>query len=673
MRSRFVRPRPCRRIPRLAGFAFALVSAFAPADSAAQDPAPAAQEPDIDLEDLMKVQVTSLARKEQSLMDAPAAIHVILGDDLKRTGVTTIPEALRLVPGMNVARSRSSTWAVSARGFSDNSSNKMLVLMDGRSVYSPLQSGVFWDVTDTFLEDVDRIETIRGPGGSLWGTNAVNGVVNVTTKSAEQTQGVVVIGGGGTEERAFGGFRYGFKTDDDLFIRAYAKYNARDDAANGLDPGEDAHDGWHMGRAGFRADWKSASGDRFTAMGDGYGGQVKERVNNPSLTSPTGVETVSDRGNLAGGNLLFRWVRDLGPASDWTAQVYYDRAQRDATLFNDELHTLDLDFQHRFRWSGSHDINWGLGYRIFRSDFSGDFVIHVDPETRTDDVVSAFVQDEIALAGETLRLTVGSKFEHNDYSGFEYQPSARVAWKPGEKNTFWAAVSRAVRTPSIIDADIQVNAPVIPGSPPTVTRFTGDSSFQSEELLAYELGYRTQPIDVLSADLAAFYNRYEGLRSIAGPGAPFLENDPQPQHLVIPFTLANDLNGHTWGAEGAANWQATSWCLVKATYAYLRMHLSDDASEGQDPQHTATIWARADLGSDWKLDAMTRYVSRLKSFDIDGYIECDVRIAWKDPAHNVEISIVGQNLVHESHPEFGAEASRSEIERGAYLSVQWGF
>lgn len=673
MRSGSVRPRSCRRPPPFGGFALAFISILAPAALSAQDPPPQEQEPEIDIEDLMKVQVTSPARKEQALFDVPAAIFVIFGDDLKRTGVTSLPEALRRVPGMNVARSRSGSWAVGARGFTESSSNKLLVLMDGRSVYSPLQSGVFWDVADTFLEDVDRIEAIRGPGGSLWGSNAVNGVVNIMTKSAEDTQGVVVTGGGGTEERAFGGFRYGFKTDDDIFVRAYAKYFARDDAADGVDPDEDAHDGWHMGRAGFRADWKSAAGDRFTAMGDGYGGQVKERINNPSLTAPAGFVTMNERVQLAGGNVLFRWVRELGPDSNWTLQAYYDLAQRDATLFEDQLHTLDLDFQHRFRWSAIHDINWGLGYRLYRSDFSGDFVINVDPERRTDDLISAFVQDEIALVDERLRLTVGSKFEHNDYSGFEYQPTARLAWKAGDKDTLWAAVSRAVRTPSIIDADIEVNALVIPGSPPTITSIKGDSSFKAEELLAYELGYRMWPVEIFSADLAAFYNRYERLRSIEGPGAPFLRNDPQPQHLVIPFTLANDLDGHCWGAEGAANFQPSSWCLLKASYAYFRMHLSDDASEGRDPRHAAWIRARLDFAPEWNLDAMGRYVSRLKAFDIDGYIECDVRIAWKDPARNLEIAIVGQNLLHDSHPEFNAKASRSEIERGAYLSILWGF
>ncbi len=673
MHSGFVCFLSNRRSARGAALALAALSCLASSTAAAQDPPKEPQEGELDIEDLMKVQVTSVAKKEQSLLDVPAAVRVISGEDMKRTGITSLPEALRRVPGMQVARSRSSSWAVSARGFTDSSSNKLLVLMDGRSIYSPLHAGVFWDVADTFLEDVDRIEAIRGPGGSLWGSNAVNGIVNIITKSAEETQGAIVTGGGGTEEHVFGGVRYGFKAGEDHYVRAYMKYFKRDDAALGADPHDPARDGWHMGRAGFRSDWKSGDRDRMTIIGDGYGGQIEERVNNPSLTSPTGVETITDRVALAGGNLLFRWVHEIDPMSDWTLQVYYDHNRRDATLFEDGLHTADLDWQHRFRLAGIHDLTWGVGYRLYRSDFNGDFVIEVDPERRTDDLVSAFVQDEIALVEDRLRLFVGSKFEHNDYSGFEYQPSARLVFKAGESDTFWVAVSRAVRTPSIIDADIRVNAFIIPGPTPIVTSFVGDRNFKSEELIAYEVGYRFRPVDSVTADLAAFNNRYDRLRSIQGPGASFLEPDPPPQHLVIPFTLANDLDGRVWGAEGAVNYQPVPWCLFRASYAYLRMHLSQDASEGRDPQHSAWIRARLDVGSDLMLDVVGRYVSRLKAFDIDGYIESDVRVAWRLPEKNIELALVGQNLVHETHAEFNAKASRSDMERGVYLSFLWGF
>jgi iron complex outermembrane receptor protein len=642
---------------------------------AQEAPRPKEQQPevtDIDIEDLMKVQVTSPGRKEQTLTDVPAAIYVVRGEDIKRMGATSLPEALRGVPGMQVARTRSSTWAVSVRGFTDSSSNKMLVLIDGRSVYSPLHSGVFWDVQDTFLEDVERIEVIRGPGGSLWGSNAINGVVNIITKRAEDTQGAVVTAGGGTEERAFGAVRYGFKAADDLFVRVYAKYFDRDNAADGLDPEEDARDGWYMARAGFRSDWKATERDRVTITGDGYGGQVKEHVNNPSLSSSTGMEVANDRIDLRGGHLLVRWDHVLDPTSDLSVQLYYDQTYRSSALFTDELRTGDLDIQHRFRFGDAHDINWGLGYRIYRSEFSGDFAIQIDPSGRTDDLISAFVQDEIALFPQYLRLTVGSKFEHNDYSGFEYQPSGRLAWTLDDRHMVWASASRAVRTPSIIDVDLRINAFVIPGPTPVVSSFFGDRGFHSEELIAYETGYRVRPADFLSADLALFYNRYDRLRSIEA-GASFLESDPPPQHLIFPFFLANGLDASSWGVELSANLQAATAWLIQVSYSHLRLNFSDDSGEGRDPRDTVWIRSALDLSPEMSLDLVGRYVSRLPAFDLDSYIETDLRLAWRNPARNLEAAIVGQNLIHESHPEFQAEASRGEIQRSVYLTLTWNF
>jgi len=640
-----------------------------------QDAPPPSQDPqvaDIDIEDLMKVQVTSPGKKEQTLTSVPAAVYVIRGEDIRRMGVTSIPEALRGVPGIQVARSRSSTWAVSVRGFANDSSNKLLVLIDGRSVYSPLHSGVFWDVQDTFLEDVERIEVIRGPGGSLWGANAINGVVNIITKRAEDTQGGVATAGAGTEERAFGAVRYGFKAADNLFVRVYAKYFDRDNAVQGIDTDEDSRDGWYMARAGFRSDWKPTEQDRVTFTGDGYGGEVKEHVDNPSLTSPTGIDSFNDRVDLRGGHFLVRWSHVFDPTSDLSVQLYYDRTIRSSALFKDELHTGDLDIQHRFKVGAVHDINCGLGYRIYRSDFSGDFVIQIDPAGRTDDLVSAFVQDEITLAPDRLRLTVGSKFEHNDYSGFEFQPSGRLAWTVDDRHMVWASASRAVRTPSIIDVDLRINAFVIPGPTPVVSAFLGDRGFQSEELVAFEAGYRVRPADFLSADLSLFYNRYDKLRSIEA-GTPFLENDPQPQHQVFPFVIGNGLDAKSWGVELSANLQAAAMWLVQVSYSHLRLNTSDDSGEGSDPRDTVWIRSAVDLNADLSLDVIGRYVSRLPAFDLDSYIEADLRLAWRNPARTVEAAVVGQSLMHESHAEFQAETSRSEIERSVYLTVTWNF
>jgi iron complex outermembrane receptor protein len=669
----------------LIGFAFLLTVSFpleaVPATPPEEEPTQTVAPPqgdttidvtDLDLDDLLNVQVTSPGKKEQVLGDVPAAVYVIREDDLKRSGATSIAEALRSVPGMEVARTKSSTWAISIRGFNETLSNKLLVMIDGRSVYSPLHSGVFWDVQDTFLEDIERIEVIRGPGGSLWGANAVNGVINIITKRSEDTQGGIVTGGYGTEERGFGGARYGFQPAKDLYVRVYGKYFNRDDTAVGLDPGNRAEDGWYMGRGGFRSDWNAGNDNLLTFMGDFYHGEVKEEFRIPSLTAPTGLETLNDRMDLQGADLILRWERDLAPSSNVSLQLYYDYTWREGALFIDTLHTFDLDFQHRFRFLEFNDVNWGAGYRIYQSEFDGSFVFQTDPENHTDDIVSAFVQDEIAVVPDRLRLTLGSKFEYNDYSGFEAQPSARLSLSAGERHSFWGSISRAVRTPSIIDRDVRVTPVVLPGAPPVAISVFGSDRFRSEALLAYEAGYRVRPLESLSLDLAAFYNQYDDLRS-GEFGAPFVEGSPPPTHLVVPVNLANELKGETWGIELASNLQARPWWLIQANYSYLQMHLSQDSAEGRDPEHT--VWLRSALDLPWNLslDTIGRYVSKLKAFDVDAYFEADVRLAWRNRSRRFEVALVGQNLLHDSHPEFQVASQRNEIQRGVYLSLTWRF
>lgn len=663
----------------LAGLALAWSSAVAGASP--QDPREAAadQEPDvtdIDLDDLMKVNVTSPGRKAQQVTTVPSAVHVLRGEDLKRAGATSLAEALRAVPGLHVARTRANSWAVSARGFT-SAANKMLVLIDGRSVYSPLHSGVFWDVQDTFLEDVDRIEVVRGPGASLWGANAINGVVNIITKNAKETTGQLVTGGAGTEERLFGGARAGFEVGKDAHIRVFAKYFTRDDAVEGIDQDRQSHDGLWMGRAGFRSDWKGGDQDRFTLMGDFYQGQAQARSTRLSLTAPP--RPFKDRSDLRGGDLVFRWDRDLGPAQSLSVQAYYDYTRRQADLFADIVHTGDLDFQHRFPLADGHDVIWGLGYRVYRSELRGGFEIQSDPPRHLDDVPSAFLQDEITLVKDHLRLTVGSKVEYNDYSGLEVSPSLNLGWTPDDRQTVWFSAARAVRTPSIVDVDLRLNAAVLPG--PTVFAVLGDDDFKSEDLLALEAGYRIRPADALSIDLALFYNRYRNLRTLEA-GTPFTENDPPPPHTVNPFFFDNRMRGQTGGGELTVNFQPLAGWLLQANYSYLRMNLDlesgstdtfSEAAERQAPRHQ--VWLRSAMDLPWNLtlDLMGRYVGGMTAFDVDSYVEMDVRLAWRDPSGQWEAAVVGQNLLHKSHAEFNAAASRSEIERGVYASLTCRF
>lgn len=630
---------------------------------------------DIDLDDLLKVHVTSPAKKEQQLRDVPAAIYVIRDEDLERSGVTTIADALRAVPGVQVARSNSNTWSISARGFND-SSNKLLVLIDGRSVYSPIHSGVFWDVQDTLLQDIDRIEVIRGPGGTIWGSNAVNGVVNVITKPAESTQGGLAYAGGGTEERGFGGARYGFEAAEDLRVRVWAKYSNRADQESGVGDGTEARDAWSIARGGFRADWKADARDRFTFMGDFYDGQEQLVATTSSLTAPFFLSN-KDRMDVRGGDFIFRWDRQFSPASNLSLQLYYDYAFRAESLFALAVNTEDLDLQYRFSPVEGHDVNCGLGYRSYETSSGQSFELQFTPARRTEDIASAFLQDEITLVKDHLRVILGSKFEYNTLSGFEYEPSGRIAWTIDERQMAWGAISRAVRTPSILDTDIRLNQLVNPGPPPTEISVFGDRNFRSEDLLAYEAGYRIRPLDPVFLDLALFYNRYVHLRSIE-QGAGFTENNPAPSHTVLPFDIANNFTGQSGGVELASNVQLAAWWLLQANYAYLREDLKptngslDTTTKGSvkdNPHHQVWIRSAMDLPMNLTLDVMGRYVSELAAFPVRSYVETDVRIAWKDPTRRLEAALVGQNLDHDAHAEFGMPAQRSEIRRGGYASL----
>src|SRR5882672_1411196 len=659
--------------PIVGVLALLLLAAGRPA-AFAQD---AAQEPrqdvtEIDLDDLLKVHVSSPSKKDQSLNDVPAAVTVLRGEDLRRIGATTVAEAMRAVPGFHVGRTKSSVWAVSPRGFSDELSNKLLVLIDGRSVYSPLHSGVYWDVQDVFLDDVDRIEVIRGPGGTLWGANAINGVVNVISKPAGDTQGVLVTAGGGTEERVFTGARAGFKAADNVDVRVFAKYALRDDALDGVDPQHRAYDGWNLGNTGFRADWKASASDRVTVSGGYYEGQVKEQFASATLTAPF-VETIRDRMDLKGANALFRWERTFDPTSSISVQMYYDYTFRDEAVFKDVLHTGDFDFQHRFTPTEGNDVIWGVGYRIYRSTTDGSFTFNVNPPGHTDDVISAFIQDEILFFKDWFRLTLGSKFEQNDYSGFEFQPTARLAWTPEETHMAWASLTRAVRTPSIIDNDGRLTPTVIGGGAvPIALSIFGNEDFQTETLLATEAGYRVRPVDPLSLDLALFMNHYDRIRT-GSIGAPFLETTPPPLHAVIPVNLDNRQHGQTRGVELAANLQAAPWWLLQVNYTYLHMNMNTDTTNRRSPHEQVWLRSAMDLPGNFSVDATARYVSGLPAFDLKSYVEADLRLAWRDASRRFEAAIVGQNLAHKSHSEFDVASKRSEIQRGVYASLTCRF
>lgn len=629
----------------------------------------------LSLEQLMDVKITSVAKKSQRVSQSAAAVHVITSEDIRRSGANSIPELLRTVPGLHVAKIDSSKWAISARGFNGLFSNKLLVLIDGRSVYTPMFSGVFWDVQDTFLDDIERIEVIRGPGGSLWGANAVNGVINIITKDTKDTTGALVRAIHGTEERYNIAGRYGQAIDDNSNLRLFAKSFNRDGGA--LINGDDAPDDWSMQRGGFRYDRKPAAGGSFMLQGEVYYGRNGQRVALPTLTTPF-TNVTSDDTEVEGQFLLGRWEN----ASEFVVQAYFDRAIRDEIHVGSGTRTFDIDLQKRYSAWKSHDVIVGGGYR-FTSDFTtGTSEVSFNPQGDDYHLLSAFVNDEISVT-DTTKLILGTKLEFNSFTGLEIQPSARTLWNVTPSNTVWAAVSRAVRTPSRAADAATINNSVTPGAPPIQARILGNDDVKSEELTAFELGLKSRPLPALTVEIAAFYNVYDNLVTTE-QGTAFLETTPAPAHLVVPLRFANNMSGEAHGLEVSADWRARDWLRLRGNYTLFELELhrkpgtgtaSNEAAEKRDPGHQFSLTAQIDLGSDVELDATVRAVDRLRERNIDGYTTADIRLAWR-PVPDVELSLVGRNLLESQHSEARPEflsTQTTEVERSFYASLKIKF
>jgi len=677
--------RVLRRLART--ICFILATRAVAADPTAEKELQPSQLGGMELEELMKIRVTSVSRKEERIAHAAAAVVVLTQDDIRRSGFNSLPEALRMVPGMDVARLDGHDWAITSRGFNDVFANKLLVLIDGRSVYTPLFSGVFWDVQDTLLEDIDRIEVIRGPGAAVWGANAVNGVINIMTKSAKDTQGGLLMGGGGTEERVFGGARFCGKLGTNVYYRAYAKYFDRDNSV--FQNGTDAYDSWYLGRTGFRVDWDATAENLVTFQGDLYGGQEHQTFNVPTFTPPFSTD-IRDREHISGGNLLGRWTRTFAENSNLQLQMYYDRTDRNAAIFKEDRNTYDVDLQHRFPVGKRNDIVWGVGYRASSDKIGNTSAVSLTPDSRTVQLFNSFVQDEITLVEDKLNFEFGSKFEHNDFTGYEIQPSGRLLWRPVERHTLWGSVSRAVRTPSRAEDDIRLNEEVIPpGVPPNTSLLPalvavlGNRQFESEKLIAYEMGYRAEPHKRCFFDLALFYNVYDDLRSLE-PGTPFLEPSPTP-HLVFPQIVSNGLEGQTYGGSAMVTWRPTDWWRLRPSYTFLQMEVRNKGgsqdptsaaqAEGSSPHHQFALGSSVDVLPNVEFDSNLRFVDKLAALQTPAYWELDLRLGWR-PIPKLEVALVGQNLLHDQHPEFNRtfiNNPRAEVERSFYGKITWHF
>jgi iron complex outermembrane receptor protein len=663
----------------LAGFLAVVLAATTVAQTSRSVPDVTA----MSMEDLMNLQVTSVSKRTQKVADAAAAIFVITQEDIRRLGATSIPEALRLVPGLEVARIDQNKWAIGSRGFNGRFDNKLLVLIDGRSVYTPLFSGVYWNVQDVMLEDVDRIEVIRGPGATLWGANAVDGVINVITKKAKATQSEVVTAGAGTEERAAGGVRYGGKLGDNTYYRAYTKYF--DWGPSAYPSGMTAHDGWDALRGGFRADWTPAGANSLTLQGDIYRSRFDETLTVAALSAPYS-NTFPNDGKYSGGNILGRW-NHTSEGSSMSLQMYYDNTTiTDHSLFGDHQNILDLDFQHGFHVGDSQQIVWGLGYRSIRDKNESSFTVSLQPNQVTLNQFSTFLQDEISLVDNRLQITLGSKFERNEFTGFEIEPNARLLWTLTPNQSIWTAVSRAVRTPALTEEGLRLNSAVIPpGTPsnpapfPAVIAVFGSHQFNSEDLLAYELGYRVQATSNLSLDIATFYNNYSNLRT-AEPGAPFVEGSPAPTDIVIPFVARNKMSGGTYGVELFADWKVVPKWRLAGSYSYLQMDIhknldsqdpTPDNPNGSSPRHQWYLRSSIDLPKHFDQDTTLRFVDQLPGLNVPSYYSLDAHLGWR-PVTRVELSIGGQNLLNNWHFEFMPDfvnTSPTVVKRSIFGSI----
>jgi iron complex outermembrane recepter protein len=625
------------------------------------------------LEELSRIEVTTVSKESTEAFKTPAAIFVLTREDIARSGATVLPELLRLVPGVEVAQISSDKWAIGIRGFQGYLSKSVLVLIDGRSVYAPLFAGVYWEMQDTLIEDIDRIEVIRGPGGTIWGANAVNGVINIITKSARETRGSLVSLAGGNVEQGFVGVRYG-AGDNRLAYRVWGKGFTRGPFYH---QDKQNFDDWRRGQTGFRLDWNPGTRDSLTISGSAYAMRVGSRLA-ISTYSPPALNDVQANGEFSGQHLVAAWRRTLPSGSDLQIRAFYDRTDRRDLNYREVRNTFDFDFLHHLS-AGTHNVLWGGGVHISPSHFVQTVpAVAFTPAKNTHTIYSGFVQDSISLVPNRLTAVLGTKLERNSYSGVEVQPSGRLAWTPNEQNTVWISLTRAVRTPSRLEEGFEYSALIAPG--PLFVRLIGDGGFDSEQLVGYEYGYRAYVKRAGFVNFNGFYNRYSNLLSVESQ-TPVVEAVPAPLHLVIPLHLRNGIAARTAGFEVSTLWDISAWWRLKGSYSLLHLaaerdRTSNDVStvnqlEGDSPSHKVVVRSFLTLPRGFELDLGYRYVSSVPDQKVPGYSTGDARLARRI-TREIELSVVAQSLFQPRHLEYaGLPGSPAEVRRSAYLRLLW--
>jgi iron complex outermembrane receptor protein len=647
----------------------------------APDPSNPAAFKAMTLDELSQIEVTTPSKEPVSAFRTPAAIFVITSDDILRSGVTTIPDALRLAPGVEVAQIDANKWSVGIRGFGSRLTRSVLVLIDGRTVYTPLFDGTYWEVQNVMLEDVDRIEVIRGPGGTIWGPNAVDGVINIISKDSKNSRGVLATAGGGNYEQGFGNFRYGGGNDKDFTYRFYGMGFTRSpeyhsDGRN--------FDDWREAQGGFRLDWNENDKNLFTLQGDIYDEKAGESVQATSYTPPYS-QIIDGNALLSGGNIMGRWKKIFSDSNNIQVQAYYDRTSRWEPNFAEIRNTFDIDFLQSLALPARQHVTWGLGARVQPIDdtivVSG---LQFLPLKRTDYLLTAFLQDEISLVDQRLSLTVGTKFLATNFThGLPMEPSVRLLYTPDTKQSFWAAWTHALRTPSDSEEDFYLLGFIetTASGTPYFARFNPNPGFAPEQMNGYEFGYRRLLGKKVSLDATAFYNHYHDLFSEDITGATYLESDPPPVHYLLPADFANGLYGYTKGVEVAPEWRPTSFWRLRGSYSFLHTNIgkspnSQDVGSapgivGSSPQHQATIESGFDVSKKIQVDIDWRYVSSLPAQMVPGYSTANARIAWQVNPH-VGLSVVGDNLFQPYHYEDGGDPGPLVgIKRSAYAKLTW--